>query len=939
MHFWKNLTHPMMNFKKIILSFGFLNSNRLFAQTILIVAFGLAIFSLSKVSDQKQVFSYSSEKLQFNSDTAKEPINLINQKNLALISDAKITFNFINKDPSFSYGNLLQTSSRSDAIRFELQPQSKLALITGEGHLYPVADNLKSNHSYNIELQYCRLKNIQVRVDGKIALDILDPEIIGQKFYLQNFVVGSGYSLSRPFNGEISNFQANIQYSKPTLIATLSTWALFPITFIAFFLLYLKISHSEISSPRAMFQIWSDQPQSNGKYLYPLTIILSGVFIWVALLMGERHIGLAKWLPYLFIPFPLLLLVLNKSKPSKPSLLKQLLILLPLVISVGCLLTSISKVHEFNRYLLLFFALATSIALLSLKQYRLVTALVSLISWLTIYPLLNWRLISGLLEDSPFPYLIYACTTIVLIGWFINSKKATLTKTHPAIRWSLLAIALSIFFYLSFRTDTLFIPGSEYHWEYFVGPIRTIRNGGWLLYDAPSQYGFLNILLASLLPIPSSWQSFYIFQSTILFLTSSAILLLLFSIGKNSLSSKSLIFLLVMGSFFFADPAWIGPTPYPSSSITRFFSCYLLLCLSFISKQYRYRIVLISIGWLIGVLWSAESCLYSTVIYFFYIAADVAGCKSWESIKLILIKYSLYSFTLLIAALAIIAIYYQIELGHPPNFVSHFDYAVGYASGYGYVPLPLNGPGNILLLLFLGLGLLTLSSLRSPTGGATATSLACASGCIWAIGSYYLGRPVPQNITAMFPLLATCTLIGLLQARRDNPNLPYGPLSAAAFPLLFLILSTFYIGSFLEKSATFKSFSGDISTKLFHKSDELSKAIEQIDPKGIMPRVYLGDGAVSPKLKMDLSEKTWLPTPLQLVMPPISQNRKAQVLNRFSCSNPHDQVILIHQAGSVSSELPGLNLIINNYYDLVSTNKVGPYEVMLYIKKSSFSCK
>lgn len=928
-----------MNFKKIIPSFGFLNSNRLIAQTILMVAFGLAIFSLSKVSDQKQLISYSSGQLQFNSQTATGPVSLINQKKLALLVDAKINFDFINKDPSFSYGNLFQTSSRPDGIRFELQPKNKLVLITGEGHLYPVADNLKSNHSYNIELQYSRLKNIQVKVDDKIALDILDPEIIDLKFYLQNFVVGSGYSLSRPFNGEINNFQANIQYSKPTLIATLSTWALFPITFFAFFLLYLKTSHVEISSPRTMFQIWPDQPQSNGIFLYPLTIILSGVFIWATLLMGERHIGLAKWLPYLFIPFPLFLLALNKFKPLKPSLFKQLLILLPLVICVGFLLISISKAHEFNRYLFLFFALATSIALVSLKQYPLVTALVSLISWLTIYPLLNWRLISGLLEDSPFPYLIYTCTTIAVVGWFIHSKKVTSTKNNPAIRWSLLAIALSIFFYLSFRTDALFIPGSEYHWEYFVGPIRTIRNGGWLLYDAPSQYGFLNILLASLLPIPSSWQSFYIFQSSILFLTSSAIFILLCSIVKNSFSLKSLIFLMVMGGFFFADPALIGPTPYPSSSVTRFFSCYLLLCLSFIPNQHHYRVLLISIGWLIGVLWSAESCLYSSVIYFFYIAADVSSCKSWESKKLALIKYFLHSFTLLTASLVIIATYYQLELGHLPNFLSHFDYAVGYASGYGYVPFPLNGPGNVMLLIFLGLGLLALVSLRTPLNGTLATSLACSAGCIWAIGSYYLGRPVPQNITAMFPLLSTCALIGLLQARRGNPTLPYGPLSAAAFPLLFLILSTFYTNSFWVKSVMFESFTRDISTKLFHKSDELNKAVEQIDPEGIMPRVYLGDGAVSPKLNPDLSESTWLPNPLQLVMPPISQNRKSQVLNRFLCSNPHDQVILIHQTGSVSSELPGLNLIIANYFDLVSTNKVGPYEVMLYVRKSNLPCK
>ena len=141
-----------MNFKKLIHSFAFSNRNTLFAQAILVVTFGLAIFSLSKVADHKQIISYSSEQLQFNSQTANGPINLINQTNLALLVGAKITLNFINKDPNFSYGNLFQTSSGPDGVRFELQPQNKLVLIAGEGHLYPVADNLSYNHLYNIEL-------------------------------------------------------------------------------------------------------------------------------------------------------------------------------------------------------------------------------------------------------------------------------------------------------------------------------------------------------------------------------------------------------------------------------------------------------------------------------------------------------------------------------------------------------------------------------------------------------------------------------------------------------------------------------------------------------------------------------------------------------------------------------------------------------------------
>jgi hypothetical protein len=927
-----------MNFNTIKLVNILFPNNKALGYPKLLFALVIFILILCITSTQNEIIDYTSEQIQFNNQKNSSPTKLISQKKSALLLSANITFIFTNKDPSFSYGNLLQTSSNSDVFRLELQPQNKLVLIAGEGRLFPISENLKSNHSYNVNFNYSRQNYIQVTLDGRKVLDIQDPEITNLKFYLQNFVIGSGYSLTRPFNGEINNFQAIVQYSQLTTIAKLSNWIIPPISFITFFFLYLKLLRPRIPSFSDIPIISNGQIRANDIYLFPLTIILSGIFIWIAVLLGEQNIGFAKWLPYLLIPLPLLLLGLNRYSIFKGTPSNQLLILLPLIIITGLLLISISRANEFNRYLLLFSTLSTSIALISLNQYPLVTIFVSLISWITIYPLLNWKLISGLLEESPFPYLIFACITLVLIGLFIYRQAIISIKNYLLLKWALPSIALLTFFYLSFRTDALFIPGSEFHWEYFVGPIRTIRNGGWLLYDAPSQYGFLNILIANLLPFPSSWQSFYIFQSSVLFLTSSTVLFLLFSIGQPGISSRFLIFLLIMGSFFFADPAWIGPTPYPSSSVTRFFCCYLLLCLSFIPKHNKYRTLLVSFGWLIGILWSAESSLYSTVIYFFYITADLINGKSWETRKHILFKYFIYSFSLLIGALGIIAAYYQIKLGHPPNFLSHFDYALGYASGYGYVPFPLNGPGNFMLMIFLGLGLLTLISSRSHENATITASLACATGCVWSIGSYYLGRPVPQNITAIFPLLTTCVLIGLLQARRISPNLPFGPLSAAAFPLFFLVLSTFYTSSFWRKSITFQSFSENISTKLLHKSDELTKTLEKIDPKGIMPRVYLGDGAVSPKSNNDLSEKTWLPTPLQLIMPPISQKRKEQILNRFICSSPHNQVVLIHQPGSVSSELPNINSLITNYFDLVSTNKIRAYEVLLYVKKSDAPC-
>lgn len=901
------------------------------------VVFMLVIYCISANISNRNFSEKKFQDINYSSEKNINPfIHSNNGKNL--IEKIEIKLNFINKDEHFQYGNIFQTSSFKDGIRLELQPVNKIVLITGEGHLYLVADNLKSNQLYELQFNYIKKESLDIYLDGKLALAIKDPKILDLKFFLQNFAIGSGYSLTRPFKGEIVNSQVNISYSNPTLISKILMWALLPLVFLGFFISYLKLSNLNAYTRVKLVHIKKIQSTSSEIYLYPMTIIFCAVFLFITLQIGEQHTGLTKWIPYLAMIVAPLCIGIGKFKFFLKPQFQKICILLPLTLYAALLMASLSHSQEFNRYLFLLFALSSAIILISINENKITIFIISLISWLSIYPLLNWRLISDQLEAFPFPYLIFVGITIILIQFFITNKNNFSKLILPIPKWLSLTVTLSIFFFLSFRTDSLFIPGSEYHWEYFVGPIRTIRNGGWLLYDAPSQYGFLNILLASLIPVSSSWQAFYIFQSVILFITSSSILIILFFICRNTLSSKLLILLFIVGAFFFADPEWIGPTPYPSSSVTRFFCCYLLICLSFIPRYYKYRILCFTLGWIVGLLWSAESCFYSTVIYLFYITADALEKKSWPNIKDTLLKYAIYSSSLLILTLIIIAFFYQVKLGHLPNFLSHFDYAIGYASGYGYVPFPLNGPGNMMLLIFIGLSLLMLVSLRTSVSGTVTLTLACASGCIWAIGSYYIGRPVPQNITAMFPLLITCSLIGMLLAQKSLIGINYNFLTAAAFPLFFLILSTFYSGSFWKKIPSFESISNNISTKLFHKSDSLNVVIDKLDPKGIIPKVYLGDSAVSPKFNLDKSEKTWLPTPLQLLMPPISPLRAKQILDRSLCANANNQVILIHQLGSVSGEFSKFEIIFRNHLELISLNKIDSYEVFLYRKNLSMLC-
>ena len=213
-----------------------------------------------------------------------------------------------------------------------------------------------------------------------------------------------------------------------------------------------------------------------------------------------------------------------------------------------------------------------------------------------------------------------------------NEYSLIYSKSGRLIPFIIIVSALTIFLLMSFRYDTLFAGTSEAHWEYYVGPIRNIKNGSWLLWDTPSQYGFLNILTTALLPITSAWQSLYVLQGVLLFIT--AILIFMVFLSKDRMNVL-FAFIITISSLFFADPDLIGPYLYPSSSVMRFFWCYALLGFFYLTNHNQ-RIALKTVViwgtllWLMGVLWSSESAIYSTVTFYCGLIASVYRIHYWS---------------------------------------------------------------------------------------------------------------------------------------------------------------------------------------------------------------------------------------------------------------------------------------------------------------------
>jgi hypothetical protein len=61
----------------------------------------------------------------------------------------------------------------------------------------------------------------------------------------------------------------------------------------------------------------------------------------------------------------------------------------------------------------------------------------------------------------------------------------------------------------------------------FVGPAELVRQGGWLLWDVPSHYGFLNTLVVAAVPVQSAWQAMHLVNGFLLACSAALVFFLL----------------------------------------------------------------------------------------------------------------------------------------------------------------------------------------------------------------------------------------------------------------------------------------------------------------------------------------------------------------------------------------------------------------------------
>src|SRR5262249_54391236 len=167
-------------------------------------------------------------------------------------------------------------------------------------------------------------------------------------------------------------------------------------------------------------------------------------------------------------------------------------------------------------------------------------------------------------------------TSAILVAWNCFQEGGDAPPSRRSTRVTLAGLIVLVL--ISFRCPRL-DEASRHHWSVFVGPAELVRQGGAPPWGVASQYGYLSTLVLAWLPTADAWQSLYLVQALILFLTSGFVFLLLRTRGSGAANFAFALTVAVAAVLGLPGVASLltGPQAFPSVGAYRVFWCYALL--------------------------------------------------------------------------------------------------------------------------------------------------------------------------------------------------------------------------------------------------------------------------------------------------------------------------------------------------------------------------
>ncbi len=652
--------------------------------------------------------------------------------------------------------------------------------------------------------------------------------------------------------------------------------------------------------------------------LVSLCLFLGNLIFRRMNLQGERY----EWALYLTLGtvFPLLVLLIcwvDRSGYVSTSIVRA--VKLGLVLSLAVL--SVRFVVEQHQYYVLIIAAAQLAMTVSIKAkqakmkpyHTLVCYFVLVVAWTASVRFLYWEPFKVWTFSSNYRFLLFILSLFIVATNISRDEEEPYNSSSRI--WSAENIAAVLLFGMaSLRSDQLFDFLTSYnHWGVFVGPAQMIRQGGWLLWDVPSQYGFLSILTLAFFPARSVWQAMFILNALLLFLSAVFIFFVLRSLRPGP--GNFWFSLVVTFAAVFLMPGLpnvlTGPQVVPSIGAFRFFWCYCLLAVlvwehrrNSDAEPKPYVLLLGCLTWVLGTLWSVESATYCAAIWLpayilIVLRRHARGYAEQNNNKASLYRVAAWLAVppvLLLMSLGVITSYYLVRLRHAPDWYGFYECAFSFTSGYMTLPIDPHGPVWTLILVF---GVLTMIAVYFLRQGITHSSLALitgAWGALWATSSYFVSRSHGSNATNQSAILLAAGGITLFLLKGEEVNWWRRLAEMSLVPVIVVILTaTFGNGSYLASylSSPQIGYRLKIDSKLPVVDSTLVTLLRTAHVESSDPLIF-DDTILLPALSAEGNNgvelrsppQAWLPTVPFELFAHIKEDRSKVYLSRFIARRP-----------------------------------------------------
>jgi len=358
-----------------------------------------------------------------------------------------------------------------------------------------------------------------------------------------------------------------------------------------------------------------------------------------------------------------------------------------------------------------------------------------------------------------------------------------------------LAIAISP---LLFRISGWNLDAFGTHWGFFCGSAELVRQGGWLLHNVPSQYGFLNTLLIALGPFDNPFSNLTVFQGGGYFGLALILLWLFTQLFEGIVGGLLSVFLVFV--FLFHVPGVVeqalSPLTLPSVGPFRFFGAYLFpllvfkLCLHCAEEETAKRwLRLGNLLWLFSMFWSFEAAAYGSVAWL--PAYGLMLYFRGERVKGLVTKGLLLLSSWVVLVLGI-SIFYRYRLGVWPDFYAFIEYPLAYTGGFG--ALVARGDGALWILVALAsFHLYSMISFMRDGFWAGLPVAVSTFATFWIVSSYFVSRSHDNNIINLFPIYLSGIILNLLVLRSHAPS-EFQHLLRFLVPLV-VIPASLYLGN------------------------------------------------------------------------------------------------------------------------------------------------